>query len=1145
MTSPAPAALVRTPQQRIAADPALSSWVSANAGTGKTGVLIDRIARLLLADVAPERILCLTFTKAAAAEMANRLSGVLGAWAAAGEDALDDALAALLQRPPEPDERARARHLFARVLEAPEGLRIRTIHSFCESLLGRFPLEAGVHPDFRVVDERTALELRTEARDRVLAAAHGVRGTDLAEAMDRLAGLVDEDRFDRLLRELDDDRDRFDALLERSGGSAQLARNAARTLGIESDSTANNVLMAAVADDGLPDLNRLAAAWALGAATNKDGARALGVWLSDPAERRAAGYLETYAPLFVTGEGKARAISRLVSNGAREADESAVDIALTAQADVVTTLARLRAIEVVAATDALVRVGAAMLAAYDELKHNHAVLDYEDLIAHAGALLADAGGVSWVHYKLDGGIAHVLVDEAQDTSPAQWSVIKALCGEFFAGAGRHEETEDAPRTVFAVGDEKQSIYSFQGADPRQLAATGEHFAGRVQDAGLAWRPVEMEKSFRAVPAVLRVVDRVFAGEAADGLSFAGRPILHHWERDGEAGMVELWPTLKPEPAAEQDPYAPLDAPPPASPAVRLAERIAETIDGWLQQGEVRGSTGRRIRPGDIMVLVRTRGAFADAMVRALKTRGIDVAGRDRMVLTDHLAVMDLVALGRLALLPEDDLNTATVLKGPFAELDEDQLFRLCHGRKGHVWDELVRQRDAAPAFAAAHDRLAAIRRRADYEPPFEFYARLLGPEGGRRDLLAHLGEEAVEPVEEFLALALEFEREHVPSLEGFLHWLQTGAVEVKRDLELERDEVRVLTVHGAKGLEAPVVFLPDTCSLPAAQHDPDLLWTDDDQAMLWPVVRANEDETCHSLREAGRRDIEREYRRLLYVAMTRAEDRLYVAGFEGARERPDGCWHALVEAALAGMDDVEELADGALRFQEPQTAPVAELAPELPLPTGTVGAPDWALAPPAAEVDPPWPLAPSRPSEEEPAAASPLGPDQSVRFRRGRLIHRLLQSLPDLEAAQRTQAAESYLVQAAPDLDDAARQAIAGECVGLLGDSRFAELFGPGSRAEVPLVGTLMGAEGAQVVSGQVDRLLVTPDRVVVADFKTNRPPPADAADVSAGYLRQMAAYRALLGDIYPHHQVDAVLVWTWGPRLMPLDHEILARHAP
>ncbi len=705
--------------QRRAAAPDSSVWVSASAGTGKTKVLTDRVLALLLDGTAPERILCLTFTRAAAAEMFDRINRALGGWAACTEEKLDDEIESIAGARPDADLRARARGLFARVLDVPGRMKIQTIHAFCESLLRRFPLEAGIAPHFQLMDERTAAEALHAARDAVL--IHADRGGDdaLAAALAEVTGWVDEEEFAKVLAELSSERARLRRLIVDHGGLAALTAAIYRLLGVDEGETEVDIIDAACAPAALDEAELRRAAAALGEGSDADRGRgaAIGAWLEEPASR-ADGF-DGYLRVFLTNEGRPRKtlITKAAAANAPDAVD-AVDILQCEATRLEVVVERRRALSTARATAALVRLGDALLDRYRDHKQAHALLDYDDLILFTRALLEEDGGASWVLYKLDGGVDHILIDEAQDTNPDQWAVIRALADEFFTG----EAVRDTHRTVFAVGDPKQSIYSFQRADPRAFEDMRAYFRARVEAAERAWDDVALNISFRSAAAVLQSVDGVFAPASARlGVADGGDGIAHVPFRRGQAGLVELWPPVAPRDAEDVPPWRlPVEATPGDDPSARLADVIAARIQRWIDDGEMLESRGRPIMAGDIMVLVRRRGRFVDELVRALKQRDVPVAGVDRMVLTEQLAVMDLLALGRFLLLPEDDLTLATVLKGPLYGLDDDDLFDLAHGRGTQtLWRELGRRADRKAEFGAAHGELSELLARADFVPPCE------------------------------------------------------------------------------------------------------------------------------------------------------------------------------------------------------------------------------------------------------------------------------------------------------------------------------------------------------------------------------------------------------------------------------------------
>ncbi len=1129
---------LHTGNQRGAADPAISAWVAANAGSGKTSVLVDRVTRLLLAGTRPGGILCLTFTKAAAAEMALRLNRRLGKWALHDDRTLTAELMDLLSRPVTAADLDTARRLFARTLEAPGGLRLQTVHAFCEALLKRFPVEAGIPPHFSVADDARAADLLNAARDQVLRRA--TDDSELNAALLFLAERLNDGRFAGLLKALLNKRRDLVQLLEGEGGAAGAIAHLAGILGLPVGATREKMLAGHVAAMPLADLRRAVNALVQGGKTDMERATLLAPVL---AANMPVGRLEAeWLPAFFTKEGEPA--KRLATKKAEDAAPDILAILGDEQARLIALREQLNALTILQATSALLRISETLLEAYAQAKRARGLLDYDDLILRSRDLLVEPTRVAWVMFKLDQGIDHILVDEAQDTSPDQWRVIEALAEDFFAGAG----ARPGLRTVFAVGDAKQSIYSFQGARPKAFLDMRDHFRRVAEEAGATFRTLPLQMSFRSTPAILRLVDEVFAvPEAQAGVVEAGDVLRHRARRNTAPGRVELWPALRPPEHEEAEAWdAPLDYVGADDPRVTLARRIANQIKAWLGAEWLPGQ-GRTVAAGDVMILVRRRNAFFDAMVRELKLAGVPVAGADRMQLAEQIAVLDLLALARFCLLPDDDLTLATILKGPLFNFSEDDLFALCHERPETLWRNLRKRADEHPAWRAAADELGSLLLRADRGTPFSFYAELLGAGGGRQRLLARLGLEADEPIDEFLAATLNFEREATPSLQGFVAWFGSHAGEVKRDLDQGRDEVRVLTVHGAKGLEAPIVILPDTCDLPKLREDEGLLWQEghgnQPTMLLWPPRQEFDVQQSTALRQSRQAAQREEYRRLLYVALTRAKDCLIIAGYLNRQTAKNGpsaeSWYGLVAAAFDRLTGVTTLTlpwgDEARRFEN--AGEMAAAAKPADAARQAEPLPAWCRTTPAAEPSPPLPLAASRPVREAAPPPSPALPQRGAGLLRGKLIHRLLQSLPDLPPEARADATARFLAHPSHGLEPIAQAELAREVLAILADPDFAPVFTAEARAEAPLVGRI----GQRIVVGRVDRLIVMPDRVLVVDYKTDRPPPADAASTDIAYLSQMALYTALLRSIFPRHTIGAALLWTFAPRLMHLPPDLLA----
>ncbi|MBC6406331.1 MAG: double-strand break repair helicase AddA [Rhodospirillales bacterium] len=1124
-------------QQRRALDPAATVWVEASAGSGKTKVLVDRCLRLLLSGTAPERLLCITFTKAAASEMANRLMRALQTWVASETAELEGQLEALLGRHPKQEETGRARQLFALVLDTPSGFKVQTLHSFCQSVLSRFPLEAGTAPGFATLDERSAAELMAAAYgDLVIAAG---REPEIAEALEALLVDQSETGLEDLKKILTAERDRLIPMLSAGyeGPLAALANYLELPPGADPEELwAEGLSDAALPRDALPPVIR---ALNSGTPTETKSAQALQTFLDLPEEKRA-GEAKSYLSLFLAGKDRDRHLkARLLTKKAEATVPEALAVMATEGERLLTLEQRRLAAQCLRLSEANLRLAQRLLSLYRERKRAAAALDYQDMLQLTADLLAKPGAASWVLFKLDGGLSHVLIDEAQDTSPLQWQILKALTEEFYDGEGAAE----AIRSVFAVGDAKQSIYSFQGADPAGFEDAARHFGTKAEAAGLRFRRVPLTHSFRSVPAVLACVDAVFKDAAP---LTAGPYPPHSPIRAEDGGLVALQPRRLPEETADPAWAPPVTQERAESPAAALAEALAGQIEGWLGDPALRqpggaawlAARGRPIEAGDILILVRRRGPLFHALARALERRRLPVAGIDRMLLSQQLAAMDLCALLQVLLLPEDDLSLACVLKGPLYGLDDDDLFRLAHGRRGSLWHSLQTGRQQEPAWLTAAEELKQLRGQLDFLPPFELLSQLLGARNGRRRLCARLGEECNDPLDELLSLALAYEGLHSPSLQGFLGWLNRSEVEVKRDLEEAGSRIRLMTVHGAKGLQAPVVILPDTDrhrSQPRAfLIEPDFL--------LRRIAGCEGIAAVAALADRRTEAAAAEERRLLYVALTRAEDRLYLLGTGTKKEVPKDCWYDLLQQGLGRLTGTEE---APAEYSSPQHRPAEPAKPKAAedKTAGDIGAlPDWAKLPPAKEPEPWRPFMPSRPSLPDPPALSPLRPSLTKPgLVRGRLVHRLLQLLPDLPAEARAPAARQFLAQAAYGLTPREREEMAAETLAAIGAPEAAALFGPHSRAEVPLV----GLAGRRPIAGRIDRLAVTDEAVLLVDYKTDRQAPRDPAAVPKAYLQQLAGYALLLRSLYPDRPLRCFLLWTEGARLMRIGKERLEHASP
>ncbi len=1113
-------------EQAQASDPTVHASLSASAGTGKTQVLTARVLRLLLKGARPESILCLTFTKAAAAEMANRIGARLAAWVRLKDSELAADLLAVGESN-DPRTRERARQLFAKVLDCPGGLKIQTIHSFAQSLLAAFPSEAGITPGFKPIEGRAEQELVRRTLADLMADSEASGDHALMRDVQVLSRRLGETGAVEYLQACARRSGAMDAL-----GRADGIEPAIRGLMGLPEGSVEEYIAAECGDEGFDcDLLRAVAdtnrKW--GAKTGVGHAETIDEWLALSPIERAAKLSDILK------------IAKRVYPGQVKADPE-YETQAGRIANLIGELLRLQNGASLAADMAAgLRAGQAFAKAYSQAKRAAGVADFNDLIEWSRQLLKQPGMGDWVRYKLDRQVDHVLVDEAQDTNAAQWEIIDHLVDEFFSGSS---ESDGRARTLFLVGDFKQAIYGFQGTDPRRFQIAREAFKQRAaslstgddlfsyQRAAREFRDLSIAASFRSSQPILDVVDAVINTVGHEAMALSEPPPAHRAHHLDRSGSVELW-----------HPFAVEDSPDESDEGEerwvslrdrRYAEELAERIKRMMAGAPVLPSTGRPLTPGDILILVRSRGELASLIVARLFSAGVPVAGVDRLHLHEPLAVQDLLAAVKFAVQPNDDLSLACLLVSPLIDWDQDRLRALAYRRKVSLWRELRRRADE---FREAHDTLAELLRIADFVTPSAFFETILsGPMEGRRKLYSRLGMAARDAIDELMNSALEFERNEIASLDRFLAWFSRGTVDVQRDPGQPGNEVRVMTVHGAKGLEAPVVILADATADPARLgRIPLTVDVEVDAAGVAPLLRPKKDERCPPFEEIiaaeEKRDLE-EHLRLLYVALTRAADRLVVSGVmpkarkDGADPRPANSWHVIVERA---MSPIATPAVGYVaQFYGSAGGPAKLARDRVELPV--VEVPEWARTAARPEARPPRPLAPSAIADDT-EAAPPPSEAQRAAAERGTLIHQLLERLAAVEEQERHATALRWLEHSAGMTSPELRQEIADTVCEVLSDGRFSPLFGEGSLAETPLAAVL---PDGRVVAGTVDRLLVEADRVSVIDFKTGRVPETDGM-IPASHRAQMRAYTEALRVIFPERDVRAALLYTGGPRLFEL----------
>lgn len=1121
-----------TDAQSGGAQPRENAWLAASAGTGKTQVLTARVLQLLLDGAAPAAILCLTFTKAGASEMARRIRERLATWVQMSDAELKIDLWAIHMRGHDnPAVWQRARTLFARVIDAPGGgLAIQTIHSFCQSLLSSFPEEAALAPGFRALDEREMAQLQRETLGDLVESAGRTGHLGFLDRLQALSLAHGEDKATAYIYRCAGAMDALDAL------PAMIGPWLRERLGLPQSDP--KTWMIAACEDAKIDMRGLAEV----AQANSDWktptgdkrAFAIRTWLAASMEERAASIGDVLKTLIKQDN------DLLADYGSREALKPIKDLAQRC-ADQLMHIRDIAAHMV--ASDRLadgLDAGRHFARAFAERKRREGLVDFDDLIERAAALLTVDGRAEWIRYKLDSRIDHILVDEAQDTNAAQWSIIEALSAEFFAGEGARAE---AMRTMFVVGDFKQAIYGFQGTNPASFAAARHAFAQMGDAAERPFLPLSIDTNFRSSPPVLRVVDALVdhIGPAALGLD--QQVVRHTAFADSAPGKVVLWPPIAGDSSGrdeDRDEDSWID-----SATAKVANGIAQTVRGWLEHG----LDGKPVRASDVMILVRKRAELAGLIVARLQAHGVPVAGVDRLRLQTPVVVQDLLAAARFAVQPLDDLNLACLLTSPIIGWSHDELIERARRPSAvNLWPHLREMAAVQPLL----EPLYALLRMGGFVTPYRFFETLLsGPMAGRARLIGRLGNAARDPIEELVTQALAYEAREGASLHGFLRWFDAGVIEIKREMDSDADEVRVMTVHGAKGLQSRIVILADATVDPARKQASGIaLPTENGAVPLTAISKDKMPDILSILLERKNEAELEEHWRLLYVAMTRAERMLFVVGGLNAHGKlPDNCWHDAVEQALTNLGAQWEDAkpeDGASPWPSALTYAVggseaAGRGAMAAIPHAAM--PEWALVPPAEEVRPARPLAPSAMGEVE-AQSVPAPPPSAAMARaaeRGTLMHALFERLPGVEPESRHQMAMTWLERMAPDFEAHDRSDMVAAVLRVLDDTAFAPLFGPDSLAEVPFSALVDG----RVIAGSIDRLLVGETVVRVIDFKTGAHVPDGEAAVPIGYLRQMGAYAAALAVIFPGRTIEAALLFTGGPRLIALSDAMIAAHKP
>ena len=862
-----------SPDQDRAADPLVNVWVQANAGTGKTSVLVQRLLRILFrSDInKPSGILCLTYTNAGAGEMRNRILRALREWAVASDDDLIELLDGVaLNKPATAADIAYARSVFFWYIDNTDALKIKTIHGFCEEILHRFPLEAGISPAWSLISDMNQRVLLQEAFDTLIKTSGNDTSGRVSDAFEHIVGRISEYSLSDLMKIISGQYKHFFSVENIESYREYFIKTIKYFLELNK---VPNI------DVPVIDLQKILVLLDNKIRTSKTPAAYLtNLFNLTKQYIDNAINFDEYKTAYLTKEGT---LNKTVAK---------VDFLVAEQERVYQINQYAINKKVFDDTLALFDLSAAFTTIYRDIKQQRNLLDFDDLILYTRRLFAKPDIMGWVLSQLDVSLSHILVDEAQDTPPEQWDILQMLVGDFFVSG----DTGNLPHTLFVVGDTKQAIYGFQGADFRAFIASRDDIIRQIKNNFRTISEIPLAQSFRSLSSILYVVDAFFGNDQV-ALETGFHNNAHKCFRRDKSGVVELHHLV-----VKRD-----------NDNVSLATYINDVVS---KVKEV--LLGGKYSPNDIMVLVQRREPFVAPLVAALKRNGIAVAGSDRIVLPDFAPIRDLMNLVRFCLNTADDYSLCCVLKSPIFRLTEANIFNLCKNKndvnkgkeeanKINVFDIV---RDVCPDI---YERLNTLVEKAKFMAPYSFFSDVLNS-GARSEFISALGDQVIDPLEEFMTICLAYERTQPGTLHHFIKWFITGGSEIKRNMNATLG-VRIATVHGSKGLEAPVVFLVDTTRIPESEKIlpivPEIMPANVPVNMTMPTpwlwtTTANSSKNCALALEQLMNWRMEEYYRLLYVAMTRARDELYIYGYTSYKNANEKSWHSMLWRVLGNLDGV-------------------------------------------------------------------------------------------------------------------------------------------------------------------------------------------------------------------------------------------------
>lgn len=1086
--------------QQLASNPQNSAWVFASAGSGKTKVLTDRVLRLLLDGVKPDKILCLTFTKVAATEMQNRINQRLADFVLFDEEKLQSELFNLSGISPDSRLIKKARTVFAEILDCENKIKIQTIHSFCQGILRIFPFEAKINPNFELLEESQEKLLLQKAQKEVLRQA--TTNPQLRNLVIKINSQLHEESFLELILELLSKKEKLTELKEKFLSIDNIIAEIFAKFGAKINHDDSAIFNDFLATINKTDLLKLCAALDESAlVTNKKIADKIRSFLLTP-------QLKNFTNLrsaFFTEKDEIRKINGKILEDPYFFKVFDVHVFL-----IKNFIEALNAYKNCDNTALLLRFTDQILENYTQLKKQNAVLDYDDLINETSKLLSNPNFADWVKMKMDGLFDHILVDESQDTNHQQWNIVKSLTDDFFSGIG----ASNKDRTIFIVGDEKQSIYSFQGAEANISEEIFSYFSEKLRDHPTQFHKIDLSNSFRSLPIILDAVDTVFSGENEKSAITRVSDFKGHKAIRLGTGYVEIWPQIrskKREKIVEKNYDWQLDFNEQESHTENdfLAEIIAQKIKNWVENRRVLNGRQKPLEYSDFMILLRRRtDGFDKKLGNVFHKYRIPFGSSGKIKFSENLLIQDLIAASIFATSPHDDLNLAALLKSPLFSVSEEELLEICNF-KNQYQTTIYKALQRIEKFNLIFFTLAELVKKSQEVNCFEFFYFLLS-EQNRQKILTHFGSQAAEILDKFLLKTFDFCHNISPHLQKFLDFICKLDPEISLPIE-KANQVIITTIHSAKGLQAPIVIIPDCCfdtnKLRSTKEK--ISWIDN--LPIWCAAKADETALIKIARHEKKNNAKAENLRLLYVALTRAEDELYIAGSGNSSDSE--CWYDLVKNRLREKSKSEKFLNsatekfGAEKFEivdETLQIGVQELNYDNAVVTKNSAKPQKITKNIVPEI-------------YKNVTSQPAPILQNQGLNKGKVIHKILEIFGKNYSADKNWLAElaEKILAKEENLTIEEKNDIRDKSLLFLNSEQFDKIFSGKIKCEVEISGN------HQIK--RIDLLIEKENEVLIIDYKSDETLPKAAPPQ---YLSQLQNYRNLVGKIYPHKKISSAILW-------------------